>query len=274
MSRHLPFVKMHGAGNDFIMIDGADLDAAGLNASRGLVARLCDRRRGVGADGLIVIRPDTRADFGMTYFNSDGGEAEMCGNGARCAFAFARDRGLVGDGGGVCAAGSGDVRGRFDGDLVTVTLTPPRDLALDVDVEADHPFGRLHFVDSGVPHLVIPVEQLETVDLPRWGRTLRRDPAFAPAGVNVNWVMPQPGGDAWLIRTYERGVEAETLACGTGASATALILHELGLAASPVALLTRGGDRLTIGIDTRDDARHLRLTGPAATAFRGEARIE
>lgn len=274
MSATLPFVKMHGAGNDFVMIAGEDLAAIGLDAERKLVARLCDRRRGVGADGLIVIRPHSRADFSMTYFNSDGGEAEMCGNGARCAFAFARERGLVGEEGGVCAAGPGDVAGRFADGLVTVDLTPPTDLALDVAAETEHPFERLHFVNTGVPHVVIPVPQLETVDLPRWGRALRRDAAFAPAGANVNWVMPQPGGETWLIRTYERGVEAETLACGTGASAAALVLAELGLAGSPVTLLTRGGDRLTIGIETRGDRHELNLTGPAVTAFRGEARIE
>ena len=273
MSTILPFAKMHGAGNDFVMVDAADLDAAGVTLSRAHIARLCDRRFGVGADGLIVIRPHSEADFGMTYYNRDGGEAEMCGNGARCAFAFARARGLVGETGGVCAAGAGVVHGRFEGELVEVRLTPPHGLALDVDAGIEHPFERLHVVDSGVPHLVIPVDQLESIDLSRWGPALRRAPAFAPAGVNVNWVMPQPGGEAWLIRTYERGVEAETLACGTGASASGLVLNALGLAGDSVPMLTRGGDRLTIGIERDDDRIDLTLTGPAVTAFTGEARI-
>jgi len=270
MSTRLPFVKMHGAGNDFVMLSETDLHGAGVKESSSLVMRFCDRRRGVGADGLIVIRDDQRADFAMTYYNSDGGRAEMCGNGARCAFAHARVLGLVGDDGGVCATGSGDVHGTFAGATVTVELTPPRDLDLNVSAETDHPFAALHFVDTGVPHLVIPVSELETINLPEWGRALRDDPAFAPGGVNVNWLAKQPGSDVWLIRTYERGVEAETLACGTGAAAAALVLHELGLTASPVALLTRGGDRLTIHIDKQTNGLTLRLSGPAVTAFSGE----
>jgi diaminopimelate epimerase len=270
MSTRLPFIKMHGAGNDFVMLSAKDLDVAGVTESSSLIMRLCDRRRGVGADGLIVVRDDQRADFAMTYYNSDGGGAEMCGNGARCAFAYARDLGLIGADGGVCATGSGDVHGTFADAAVTVELTPPHALALNVPVETDHPFEALHFVNTGVPHLVIPVPELETINLPEWGRPLRNDPAFAPGGANVNWVTQQPGADVWLIRTYERGVEAETLACGTGASAAALILHELGLATSPVALLTRGGDRLTIHIDNQANEPRLRLSGPAVVAFSGE----
>ncbi len=270
MIRTLPFTKMHGAGNDFLMLDRADLERAGVELGAPLVVRLCDRRLGAGADGLIVVGPHAASDFTMTYYNSDGGEAEMCGNGARCAFAFARGLGLVGDGGGVCATASGPVGGAFAGELVAVDLTPPRDLALDVAVEGDHPFSRLHAVNTGVPHLVVPVDEVEAVQVPRWGRRLREDPAFAPAGTNVNWTSRQAYGDAWLIRTYERGVEAETLACGTGASAVAMVLVELGLAASPVALLTRGGDRLTIDIESGSDGPRLRLTGPAVNVYRGE----
>ncbi len=270
MSPRLPFAKMHGAGNDFVMLTEQDLHGSGVEVSSSLIMRLCDRRRGVGADGLIVIRDDHRADFAMTYYNSDGGQAEMCGNGARCAFAHARTLGLVDEDGGVCATDSGDVHGTFAGATFTVELTPPRDLGLNVAAETDHPFAALHFVNTGVPHLVIPVNELETINLPEWGRALRGDPAFAPGGVNVNWVAKQPGTDVWLIRTYERGVEAETLACGTGASAAALILHELGLSASPVALLTRGGDRLTIYLDKQANELTLRLSGPAVTVFSGE----
>ncbi|MBK9303313.1 MAG: diaminopimelate epimerase [bacterium] len=267
MTRRLPFVKMHGAGNDFLMVAAEDLDS-GRPLDRERIAFLCDRRRGVGADGLIVIGPAAGADFGMVYYNSDGGEASMCGNGARCAFAFARARGLI-DREGTCASASGALRGRCEADgLVSVDLTPPRGLALAVAAAGAHPFGELHRADTGVPHLVVPVDDVDAVDLPRWGAALRHDAAFAPAGTNVNFVAP--AGDAWRIRTYERGVESETLACGTGASATALVLWKLGRAASPVALLTRGGDRLTISILPDGDTVRLRLNGPAVTAFRGE----
>jgi len=274
LPRELPFVKMHGAGNDFLMVSRGEL-GTGIDALDGaLVARLCDRRRGVGADGLILIGPDTDQDFAMAYYNSDGGEAEMCGNGARCAFAFARRAGLVGEDGGVCGTASGPVAGRFAGDAVAVDLTPPRDLALDIALETSHPFGRLHAVNTGVPHLVVPVDDLEAVEVPRWGRTLRHDPAFAPGGTNVNWVMPQAYGDAWLVRTYERGVEAETLACGTGATAAALVLAALGLADSPVDLLTRGGDRLTIAVRPGDPGACPRLTGPAVEVFSGRVILD
>lgn len=267
MTHRLPFVKMHGAGNDFIMIDAADL-VPGEPLDRDRIAALCDRRRGVGADGLIVVGPATGADFGMAYYNSDGGEAAMCGNGARCAFAFARDRGLI-DREGTCATASGPLRGRCEGDgLVSVDLTPPRGLALGIAAAGDHPFGELHRADTGVPHLVVPVDDVDAVDVPLWGAALRRDAAFAPAGTNVNFVAP--AGDAWRLRTYERGVEAETLACGTGASATALVLWKLGRAASPVVLLTRGGDRLTIAVTPDGASAKLRLNGPAVTAYRGE----
>lgn len=272
MPATLPFAKMHGAGNDFVMLDGRDLAAAGLTLDRGAIARLCHRQKGIGADGLIIVATADGADFRMIYHNSDGGEADMCGNGARCAFAFAHARGLCGDTGTFLTA-AGRLEGAVVGETVTVTLPPPRDVRLDVTPRAATPYDRIHHADTGVPHLVIPVAQLETVDVPRWGSRLRHDPAFAPAGANVNWVQRRADG-VWLIRTYERGVEAETLACGTGASASALILARLGEAAPPVTLLTRGGDRLTIGVEDPAGAPRLTLTGPAVTAFRGEVAID
>lgn len=272
MSRSLPFTKMHGAGNDFVMIDGRDLLAADAVLDRAAIAWLCHRQKGVGADGLIIVATAPDAAFRMIYHNSDGGEADMCGNGARCAFAFARARGLCGDAA-VFLTAAGRLEGAVAGDGVTVSLPPPRNVRLDAEPESDTPFERVHHADTGVPHLVIPVDQLEAVDVPRWGPVLRRDPAYAPAGANVNWVQRRADG-AWLIRTYERGVEAETLACGTGASASALILARLGEAEPPVVLLTRGGDRLTIGVEDPAGEPRLTLTGPAATAFRGEVSID
>ncbi len=271
MTCTLPFTKMHGAGNDFVMIDGRDLSRLELQLDRSQVALLCHRQKGIGADGLIIIAPDADTDFRMIYFNSDGAEAEMCGNGARCAFALAQSLDLVGTEGSFVTA-SGVLNGRTSDTSVTVSLTPPRDIVLDVQSKLSHPFGSLHHANTGVPHLVAIVDQLEAVDVVKWGSVLRHDPEFAPSGVNVNWVQRREDG-VWLIRTYERGVEAETLACGTGASACALILVLLGLADSPVPLLTRGGDRLTIRIVGTDETQSLELTGPAVTAFRGEVTI-
>jgi diaminopimelate epimerase len=265
----LPFVKMHGAGNDFVMVDARDLDGRALDGR--LIARLCDRRRGVGADGLIVIAPpvSTEAAFRMIYYNADGGEAEMCGNGARCSVAFARFRGLVGD---RCLFDTyaGVLEGTSHGeDDIAVTLPAYRDLALDIVLEGSL-WPAHHACNTGVPHLVIPVDDVEDVDVARWGREFRFRDEFAPAGTNVNWVAPGTNGE-FLLRTYERGVEAETLACGTGASAAAVVLSSLERADDTVPVRTRSGDLLTVTVDHAD--RGLLLRGPAIASFTGEVEI-
>jgi len=206
----------------------------------------------------------------MSYWNADGGEAEMCGNGARCSVSFAHEIGLMGE---TCRF---DTRaGILDGlwhahDDVEVTLTPWSGLELDVDL-GDTPWPAHHFCNTGVPHLVIPVDNLEDVPLEEWGPRLRRHARFAPRGTNVNWVSVGPGGQLFM-RTYERGVEAETLACGTGASAVAVVMCRLGLATSPISLRTRGGDVLIVSIDMEENT--LRLRGPAVTSFHGEVWID
>jgi diaminopimelate epimerase len=266
MKRTISFVKMHGAGNDFVMLDGRRLDAP-LTAAA--IARICDRRLGVGADGLIVLAPANNRAFRMVYWNADGGEAEMCGNGARCSVEYAARLGLH-DGACDFVTAAGDLHGirHAPGDI-EVTLTPWRGLETGA-APTTSPWREHHLCDTGVPHLVIFVDDLEAVDLPRWGRTLRGDPAFAPAGVNVNWVAAQ--GDAFALRTYERGVEGETLACGTGACAAAVILCHLGRATSPVTIRTRGGDDLVIAVDAQ--AGTLTLRGPALTSFEGEVTFD
>lgn len=269
----LPFVKMHGAGNDFVMIDHRDLARSPARLDSACIAALCDRRKGIGADGLIIIGPgDGQATaFRMTYFNADGGEAEMCGNGARCSVAHAHRLGLVAA---ECrfdtwsGALSGWVHGPGD---IEITLPGWRDLELEVGL-AGTPWPRQARCNTGVPHLVIPVDDVDTVDLEQWGPRLRRHERFGTAGTNVNWVSPDAPQGGWRIRTFERGVEAETLACGTGASASAVILCALGRAGSPVALHTRGGDVLTVAVDR--DAGSLRLRGPALVAFEGEVRLD
>ena len=260
----LPFTKMHGAGNDFVMLDARDL---ARDVDRARIAALCDRRQGVGADGLIVVTASGDNAVRMTYYNADGGEAEMCGNGARCTVAFAHERGLVGS---TCRldtfAGplTGTVHGPAD---IEVDLPNYQDLILDLSLP-DAPIPTLHTCNTGVPHLVIPVDDIEAVEVARQGRALRQHDHFAPAGTNVNWIAPASHGDEWLLRTYERGVEAETLACGTGAAAAAVVLSRLERVASPVAIRTRGGDLLTITVDHVDHS--LSLRGPAVVAFQGE----
>jgi diaminopimelate epimerase len=271
MSHRIPFTKMHGAGNDFVMIDHRDLNDVTLGAT--LIAALCDRRTGVGGDGLIVIGPGSSpgSSFRMNYYNADGGEAEMCGNGARCSVSFAHRLGLVED-----SCRFDTQAGLLDGtrhgpEDIEVKLTPWVEPELEVEV-GETPWPAHHSCDTGVPHLVVPVEDIESVPVMDWGARLRHHPKFSPAGTNVNWVTRDDKSDRFLMRTYERGVEAETLACGTGASAVAVVLCRLGLADSPVKLQTRGGDLLIVSIDMENN--ELRLRGPAVTSFHGEVLID
>ncbi len=266
MSGTLPFTKMHGAGNDFLLLLGSDLPAGGLTRER--IARLCDRRKGVGGDGLIVVEPVAGADFRMTYYNADGGEAQMCGNGARCTVAFAHARGLAPA---ACrfATASGVLEGWVHGpDDIEISLPAWRNLALEVPVPGSPRAGH-HACDTGVPHLVVPVDDVDAVDVAAEGPPLRWHAAFAPTGTNVDWVDARGADGAWRLRTFERGVEGETLACGTGAAATAVVLCKLNRTTSPVTLQTRGGDRLTVSV-IDDGSRALRLRGPAVVAFHGE----
>ncbi len=267
MSTRLPFVKMQGAGNDFVMLAAADLPDSGLSASR--IAALCDRRRGIGADGLIVVGPTAGADFRMTYYNADGGEADLCGNGARCAVAFARRLGLASGESCAFVTAAGRVAARWAGEEVAVSLPPWRDLRLAVPLPGS-PFAAHHLVNAGVPHLVVPVPDPGAVDVARWGPLLRARPELGPGGANVDWVSEAPVDGAHGLRTFERGVEGETLACGTGASAAAVVLCALALAASPVTLATRGGDRLIVEVESSQEQRRLELRGPAEVSFSGE----
>lgn len=266
-SARISFVKMHGAGNDFVVLDQRDLPAH-PTLTPATIARLCDRRLGVGADGLIIIGAgrDGVSDFRMTYFNADGGEAEMCGNGARCSVAFAHARGLVHQN---CSfdTQTGVLTGKVHGpEDITVSLSGWCGLDLDVPVP-DSPWDRHCSCHTGVPHLVIPVPDVDKIDLQKWGPSLRRHQLFAPAGTNVNWVASDPATGEFLLRTYERGVEDETLACGTGASAAAVVMCHLKQAQSPVSVRTRGGDLLRITVEP--DTGRLFLRGPACASFEG-----
>lgn len=263
----LKFTKMHGAGNDFVMLDARDIPA-GLELSQARIAALCDRRMGVGADGLIILGTSDQADVRMTYYNADGGEAEMCGNGARCTVAFAHAQGLL-QTSGLLDTFAGPLEVKYHGyQDIEVQLPRYTDLVIDFQLSGS-PYTSQHTCNTGVPHLIIPLDDIEDVPVMEHGRSLRRHELFEPAGTNVNWITERNG--EWLLRTYERGVEAETLACGTGASAAAVVLTKLGLASSPVAIRTRSGDLLTITVD--HDDRKLFLRGPAVVAFQGEVSI-
>ena len=265
----IPFVKMHGAANDFVVIDHR---RRSLSEPLGaLVVRLCDRRRGVGADGVLLLESDTELDFAMRYLNADGKPAEFCGNGARCLALLALDQGL-GRGGVVrfrTAAGPMEARRGPEGRGI--------ELHFGRVVSASEPFtvaaaGREftgRFVRAGVPHFVVGVPRAEEVAVAEWGAALRHHPRFAPGGANVDFVS-RLGPQRCAMRTFERGVEGETLACGSGAIATALWAAAEG-ERTPLRVLTAGGDELVVAFDpTGEEAHDVRLTGPAEVAFAGE----
>ena len=266
----LRFTKMNGAGNDFVMIDNRAED---LQLSARQISRLCDRNRGVGADGVLVLElPANGADFRMRYYNADGGEAEMCGNGARC---FARYANRV--------AGpldkltfetpAGVIGAELQGDLVQLQMSTPKDLRLGIALAIEPHTVNAHFVNSGVPHVVVPVENLENVDVHGIGSAVRYHSDFAPNGTNVNF-MKRRGDRQIAIRTYERGVENETLACGTGVVASALIFSIIEKVTGPIEVLVRGGNELQVGFETKDGAyRNVTLTGPADFVFDGTIEI-
>ncbi|MCC6349034.1 MAG: diaminopimelate epimerase [Candidatus Eisenbacteria bacterium] len=263
----LRFVKMHGAANDFVVLDHR---APFLPAdARALFARLCDRRRGVGADGVLLLENDPEHDFAMRYHNADGGEAEFCGNGARCIARFALDLGLGRD---------GAVTFRTAAGVKSARSVPDGRIALEFGRVSDGERVRLEsggrtvegrLVGAGVPHLVVPVADVSGVPLAEVAPPLRHHARFAPAGANVDFVALRPDGRC-AMRTYERGVEGETLACGSGAIASALWAVLDAGARSPVTVRTAGGDDLVVRFDSGPGGREATLTGPAEIAFRGE----
>jgi diaminopimelate epimerase len=266
----LTFTKMNGAGNDFVMLDNRD---GSLALDKAQIARLCDRHRGVGADGLLLVEPaQNGADFRMRYFNADGGEADMCGNGARCFARFAqRVSGKTGDVAFETLAGV--ITAKLFGDVVQIQMSEPHSLRLNDALDVAGEQLTVHSVNTGEPHAVVFTDALENIDIRKLGAALRYHPHFAPKGTNANFVQ-QLGPQSIAIRTYERGVEDETLACGTGMVACALIFHELTGAAAPVQVKVRGGDTLEIGFVADGAAyRQVTLTGPADFTFDGQTAL-
>jgi diaminopimelate epimerase len=263
----VPFTKMSGSGNDFILIDNRSrvLQESKLDA---FIAGVCRRRLSAGADGVILIEASETADFRWRFFNSDASPAEMCGNGARCAARFAFLQG-------VCGArlrfetGAGMVEAQVEEMRVKVKMPDPQDLRLDLRIDLSSGPLTVSSVDTGVPHAVVLMEGVEGVDVAGLGREIRFHPRFAPAGTNADFICREPSGGI-AVRTYERGVEEETLACGTGAVAGALVAaRKLGLA-SPVSVRTAGGERLTVFFENRAGVyREVYQEGDARLIYTG-----
>ncbi len=266
----LSFIKMNGAGNDFVMLDNR---GGNLQLASSQIAQLCDRHRGIGADGVLVIEPATNgATFRMRYYNADGGEAEMCGNGARCFARFADH--IAGPLAQLSfETPAGVIAAALEGEGVTLQMSDPKDLRLDVEITVLGETLRCHYVDSGVPHVVVPVHNLAAVDVCALGSALRQHAEFAPRGANVNF-LERRGEQEIAIRTYERGVEDETLACGTGVVASALIYAATTAAASPVRVRVKGGDELQVGfVRNGEHFSNVTLAGPADFVFEGTVEL-
>ncbi|MTG97168.1 MULTISPECIES: diaminopimelate epimerase [Myroides] len=254
----LKFYKYQGTGNDFVMIDNRDSHFP--KANQELIELLCDRRFGIGADGLILLENDRDFDFKMVYFNADGKQSSMCGNGGRCIVAFAKDLGVIQN---QCRfiAVDGEHTAKISSEgLVSLQM---------IDVDKVHVEKKFSFLNTGSPHHVEVVRELDRYGVFVKGKAIRESERYAPFGTNVNFVE-QEGPNRFRIRTFERGVEDETLSCGTGATAVAIAMYHQGKAdANDIVIEVEGGE-LSISFDKRDNTyTNVYLTGPAEFVFQG-----
>jgi diaminopimelate epimerase len=252
------FDKYEGAGNDFIILE--DLDSRFPEGDSEWIHRLCDRHFGIGADGLILVRTSDRSDFRMLYYNSDGRPSTLCGNGGRCVFAFAHDHNLVG------------AEGTFEASdgIHRATMLPDGSICLEMsNVKLVQKREKALFLDTGSPHHVEWVEAVDSVDVQQRGAAIRYGAPYFDVGSNVNFVQ-QIGPVDFKIRTYERGVEGETLACGTGAVAAAIAAHFHGLATHTTLNIHALGGKLMVSFTLAEGMyQNVQLTGAARCVFSG-----
>jgi diaminopimelate epimerase len=246
----IEFWKMSGSGNDFIVIDNRGGAVPEWDMTQ-LVERVCRRRESVGADGVIFLIESSQYDFGWHYFNADGGEVDMCGNGTRCIARFAYLKGIAGSKM-TFGTRTGPVSAEVMGRVVKVLMPNPSDLRLNIGLAREREWLTVDFINTGVPHVVVQVENLKNHPVIDQGRSIRYDPMFSPGGTNGNFIRVL-NHNLIETRTYERGVEDETLACGTGAIASVLIASARGLVESPVRVKTRGGEELKIHFGKKED---------------------
>jgi diaminopimelate epimerase len=267
----LTFTKMNGAGNDFVL---ADNRAQNIHLTTAQIVQLCHRQRGVGADGVILLIPCTsgKAEWAWEFYNSDGSVADMCGNGARCFARYLQN--LLGAKEGISfETGAGIIHATFHGARVTVNLTNPRDFKLNEKITLSTGVHTIHSVNTGVPHAVMFVPDADQAMVQSLGKEIRHHAHFAPKGTNVNFVQ-QFGDGSIRVRTYERGVEGETLACGTGVTASALVSARLRHFTSPVKVQVQSGDLLEVGFkETAGEFGAVQLTGPADFVFAGQIKL-
>ncbi|WP_062060555.1 diaminopimelate epimerase [Aquimarina longa] len=256
----LTFYKYQGTGNDFVIIDNRESILSKNNTK--LFAKLCDRKFGIGADGLMLLElpKNKEDDFTMVYFNADGNESSMCGNGGRCLVAFAAFLGIVKDTATFTAI-DGKHQAEIKDGLVHLQMQ---------DVSKIERYDTHFFLDTGSPHHVAMVDGLADYDVKNKGREIRNGAPYFKAGSNVNFVE-QKNGNVFSVRTYERGVEDETLSCGTGVTAVALSMHETRLTdKEEVIVIVQGGELRVTFRKTQNGYENIFLIGPAEQVFKGE----
>lgn len=256
------FTKMVGSGNDFIVIKGKPC----ANLPK-LSKMLCDRKFGIGADGLLLLNKRKKDDLAMRIFNADGSEAEMCGNGARCAALFNNKRKAK------LFTAAGIINTEVSGDKVRIQLTEPKQIKLDIPLKVNNRQLKVNFINTGVPHVVIFVNGIDDINVAQIGRSIRCHKKFAPAGTNVNFVE-EIGNNLIRIRTYERGVEDETLACGTGSVASALIFALKKNLNKLVRVKTQSKEVLKIYFKReKNKFENVWLEGSARVVYKGECYV-
>lgn len=259
------FVKYAGCGNDFVFFDNRTNQFPWQQKQ--MIQRLCHRQFGIGADGVILLESSQHADLRMRIFNADGSEAEMCGNGLRCLIKFARDLGLKQEDY-LIETMRRPLRASYRDDRIFVEMGSPLEVKWHLSLSGSPHL--IHFLNTGVPHAILFTDLLDAVDIHQLGPQIRYHEFFAPAGTNVNFV--QPLSDHTLaIRTYERGVEKETLACGTGATAAALAASYLKQLKSPIQVFTQSKESLEISFHLENETfTNVKMAGTAHYIFKGE----
>ena len=268
------FAKMSGTGNDFVVIDHRRMLIAEADQAE-FVRKVCRRMFSIGADGVILIENSDTVDFSWRFYNGDGSVAEMCGNGARCAARFAYARGIA-EKTMKFETLAGIIEAEIlDDDEVSLLMTEPVDYKKGLSAKLGGVEREISFMNSGVPHAVLLLDGDMDIPVKEWGHTVRFHELFQPAGTNANFVQPLEDG-AIRVRTYERGVEDETMACGTGAVASAIFAAEKGVCSSPVRVTTSGGEQLKIVFDLQEDghAENVYLQGPARIIYIGQLTAE
>lgn len=263
--KDLSFLKMQGSGNDFIVFDNRKNI---LSLTSDWVQQICKRRVGVGADGIIIIENSKCADFLMRIINSDGSEAEMCGNGARCAAKFATLLSIA-ESKMSFETMAGLIEAEVSGYEVKIRLTSPTNIKLNKNIKMESESAIVHHINTGVPHTILISDEIKTIDIKNLGMEIRFHQDFAPEGTNVNFVKIIDKENI-EIRTYERGVEDETLSCGTGSVACACICYLLKQVCPPIKVKTAGGEYLVVDFqEENSQIINLSMSGPVSVVYEG-----